>query len=230
VIASHSPGATERRVESPRAGSLAGILFAVTFSVSVILIHVSSGIGPNDTGAWLATSAGQFSLGVGLMPFAGVWFLWFMAVVRTRLGRQEDQFFSTVFLGSGLLFLGMVFVATGAAGGLVAGYTRDPAGFVGSSAYFFGRSAVSKIFAVYAVRMAALFMSSLAKLWMRTKVMPRWMGLLSYAIGLVLLFAFSQSVWFLLVFPAWVFLLSVYFLLRSFLPRGEALVAESHGQ
>ena len=58
------------------------------------------------------------------MPFAGIAFLWFIGVVRDRLGRLEDQFFSTVFFGSGLLFLAMVFVSMAIAGGMVAGYHR----------------------------------------------------------------------------------------------------------
>jgi len=46
------------------------------------------------------------------MPFAGITFLWFIAVVRDGFGRLEDKFFTTVFLGSGLLFLAMMFSAT----------------------------------------------------------------------------------------------------------------------
>jgi hypothetical protein len=49
-----------------------------------------------------------------LVPFAGIAFLWFMGVVRSHLGRLEDQFFSTVFYGSGLLFLAMLFTLVGA--------------------------------------------------------------------------------------------------------------------
>ena len=50
------------------------------------------------------------------MPFTGIAFLWFIAVVRDRLGKLEDRFFATVFLGSGLLYIAM-FYASGALGG-----------------------------------------------------------------------------------------------------------------
>ena len=43
---------------------------------------------------------------MNLIPFAGIAFLWFIGVLRDRLGEQEDRFFATVFFGSGLLFLG----------------------------------------------------------------------------------------------------------------------------
>jgi hypothetical protein len=53
---------------------------------------------------------------------------------------------------------------------------------------------------------------SQATLWWRTGVMPRWMALITYAVALVLLFVVTQSLWVVLVFPAWVFVVSVYIL------------------
>src|SRR5688500_19255791 len=44
-----------------------------------------------------------------LVPFAGIAFLWFIGVVREQLGDVEDRLFSTVFMGSGLLFLALLF-------------------------------------------------------------------------------------------------------------------------
>ena len=71
---------------------------------------------------------------------------------------------------------------------------------------------MAQIFSVYALRMAAVFLISQATLWLRTGVMPRWMALLTYALALVLLFIFTQSQWVILVFPGWVFLVSLYIL------------------
>ena len=60
-----------------------------------------------------------------LMPFAGIAFLWFIGVVRDGFGRFEDKFFSSVFIGSGLLFLAMMFVASAVVGaGLSSAATR----------------------------------------------------------------------------------------------------------
>ena len=63
---------------------------------------------------------------LGLLPFAGIAFLWFMGVARDRLGHLEDQFFSTLFFGSGLLYLAMTFVTVAVAGGIIAIYAVDP--------------------------------------------------------------------------------------------------------
>jgi len=202
----------ERRAATPIAGAVAGILFAVLFGVSVTIMATTMADLTHDTGAWLEGGAGAFKFALALIPFAGLFFLWFIAVARERLGRFEDQFFATVFLGSGLLFLAMIFAAAASAGAMVATYANDPAGFAASSTYFYARQIVAQIFSVYALRMAAIFLISQATLWLRTGVMPRWMALLTYALALVLLFIFTQSQWVVLVFPGWVLMVSVYIL------------------
>ena len=67
--------------------------------------------------------------------------------------------------------------------------------------------------------MAAVFLLSQATLWLRTGVMPRWMALLTYPVALVLLFVFTHSWWVILIFPAWVLLVSVYILIAR--PAGR---------
>ncbi len=229
-MASDGPGrflAEERLVvRSPRSAGIAGLLFAILFSVSVVILKISvTDVSRDDGGLWLAEKAGWVTFAIGLMPFAGIFFLWFIGVVRARLGRLEDQFFSAVFLGSGLIFLAMVFVATGVAGAIVTGYARDPSGFPGSSTYYFARDLVTQIFGIYALRMAAVFLLSQATLWLRTKVMPRWMALITYPLALLLMVVFTRSFWVILVFPAWVFLVSTYIMVVSF-RRPSAGVAD----
>ena len=198
---------------SPRAAGVTGVLFAVLFSTSVIILKLSvSDVNSDDGGQWLADTAGWVAFAIGLMPFAGIFFLWFIGVVRARLGRREDQFFSAAIFGSGLLFLAMVFVGAGVAGAMVTSYSRDPSGFPGSSAYWLARDVVTQIFSVYALRMAAVFLLAQATLWLRVQVMPRWISLLTYPVALLLLFVVTESFWVVLVFPAWVFLVSVYIL------------------
>ena len=166
------------------ASAIAGILFAVLFDVSVTIMDDTMADVTADTGAWLQADSGQFKLALGSLPFAGLFFLWFIGVARERLGRFEDQFFSTVFLGSGLLFLAMVFAAAASAGALAAAYAKSPATFA-AAARTSRPEVVAQIFAVYALKMAAVFLISQATLWMRTKVMPKWMALVTYAVALV---------------------------------------------
>lgn len=217
----------ERRAATPVAGAIAGILFAVLFSLSIAIIASSMSDLPDDTGSWLDTGAGRFKFAIALIPFAGLFFLWFIAVARERLGKFEDQFFTTVFLGSGLLFLAMIFAAAASAGAIAATYARDPAAFSASTTYLYARHMVAQVFNVYALRMAAVFLISQATLWLRTGVMPRWLALPTYAVALVLLFIVSQSTWVVLIFPAWVLIVSVYILVAH-LTRSGATVEGLH--
>jgi len=214
-----------RRAATPVAGAIAGIIFAVLFAVSMTILRQTTGDAAYDTGAWLSGDTGLFKFALALVPFAGLAFLWFIAVARERLGRFEDQFFSTVFIGSGLLFLAMVFAAAATAGAIVAAAANDPSGFAASTTYTYARQAVTQILAVYALRMAAIFQLSQASLWVRTRVMPRWMALITVVVGLALLFVFTQSFWVVLVFPAWVLLVSVYILVGAL--RGRPASVES---
>ncbi len=118
--------------------------------------------------------------------------------VSTTLLRQsmgDVAFFSTVFIGSGLLFLAMIFAAAATAGAIVAAAANDPVGFASSTTYDYARQTVTQILAVYALRMAAIFQLSQASLWLRTRVMPRWMALVTIVVALLLLFVFTQSWW-----------------------------------
>jgi hypothetical protein len=204
-----------RRAATPVAGAIAGIIFAVLFTVSMTALRQTTGDVANDTGAWLTEDTGLVKFALALVPFAGLAFLWFIAVARERLGRFEDQFFSTVFIGSGLLFLAMIFAAAAGAGAIVAAAANDPAGFASSTTYDYARQTVTQILGVYALRMAAIFQLSQASLWLRTRVMPRWMALITIVVALVLLFVFTQAWWVVLVFPAWVLLVSVYILIAQ---------------
>ncbi|MGH7120154.1 MAG: hypothetical protein ACREFP_14385, partial [Acetobacteraceae bacterium] len=141
--------------------------------------------------------------------------MWFLGVLRDRLGAREDRFFATVFLGSGLMFLGMLFVAASSVGGLVLAYRGQPEGFVSTGAFFFGRAFAYDIMHLYAFKMAAVFMASTSTLLLFTHAAARWIAMLGYASALALIIASGFSDWLLFVFPAWVLLVSVYILLDN---------------
>ena len=104
---------------------MAGILFALLFAASVTLIRTTI---PDELAGgfdWVTSENTRLSVALFLMPLAGIAFLWFMGVIRDQMGEFEDRFFSTVFLGSGLLFLAMVFVAMAIVGGIMAGRAGD---------------------------------------------------------------------------------------------------------
>jgi hypothetical protein len=107
------------RLTTPRAAAIAGILFSLLLITSLVLIRLSVPQNPEDAGDWMAGGWRSVTLALNLLPFAGIAFLWFIGVVRDRLGEREDRFFATVFLGSGLLFLAMLFASAAVAGGIL---------------------------------------------------------------------------------------------------------------
>ena len=111
-------------------------------------------------------------LALNLVPFAGIAFLWFIGVLRDRLGASEDRFFATVFFGSGILFLAMFFAAAAVTGALIMVLDAAPKLLIESGAYIFGRAIVAKIMNVFALKMAGVFMISTATLAMRTHILP----------------------------------------------------------
>ena len=93
-----SSGSTVRPLTTPRAAALAGVLFAVLFGTTVFLIRHNMPEEARDATGWLATQHSGIAIATVLMPFAGISFLWFIAVVRDSLGPLEDRSFATVFL------------------------------------------------------------------------------------------------------------------------------------
>ncbi len=219
-------------IRTPRAAAVAGIVFTVLFTISMVLMRLAipEELSGSNTASWLQGNTTTLTLALTLVPFSGIAFLWFMGVVRDRLGKMEDQFFSTVFSGSGLLFLAMMFATAAIAGGILASYAISPDALTKSGVLIFGRAVMYTIMKVYAVRMAGVFMIALATLWMRTGVMPRVYVFLSYALALVLLVSSDFTSWLILVFPAWVFVISVFILIESLrgdLPEAKGMIGSN---
>ena len=210
------------RLTTPRSAALAGIIFALLFAASLVFLRLAI---PSDlTGeiGWITQARNYLSIALVLMPFAGIAFLWFIGVIRDRFGEFEDRFFSTVFFGSSLLFIGMVFVAMAVAGALVATVSVDGNYTIDPDVVLFGRALMLQISNVYALRMAGVLMFSLGTIWWHTRLMPRWLVGVTYLLASVLLLVVNLSLWITLLFPAWVLLVSVYVLLQSH--RGQTPV------
>lgn len=199
-------GMTARRWRTRRSAAVAGLLFGVLLIAALLLLRAAV------TGATLgdvesdARRRQLISAGLSLVPFAGIAFLWFIGVVRDQLGRVEDRLFSTVFLGSGLLFLAMLFV-----GAVVSASLLDLAatGALDDAQWALGREMTQTLVTVYAMRMAAVFTLSVSTVVLRTRAVPRWIAFAGYATGLTLLLASGVHRWVELLFPAWVLLLGI---------------------
>jgi len=203
---------TRARMTTPRAAAIAGILFSVLLLTSQVLIRISVPEDPLAAGDWLSTNWRIVALALNLVPFAGIAFLWFIGVVRDRIGDSEDRFFATVFLGSGLLFLAMQFTSAAIAGGIISVFGSTPGILLSSGIYSFGRVLTYEITNVYAMKMAGAFMISTCTLSLRTGIFPRWMAFLGLGLALFLLLSVGFFYWAPLVFPLWILLISMHIL------------------
>jgi len=207
------------QLRAPWAASLAGILFALLFTATLLLTRNSPLTGMNSRELALFFAEGRDTwlliAGLYLAPFAGIMFLWFVAVVRDQIGEREDRFFATVFFGSGLLFVAMLFAAAAVATTAVVGYrylgldapTADEMALMRSLAY-------TLLFA-FATRAAAVFLLSLATLGLKSRAFPRWFALSGYLFGVVLLVVVTFWDWIILLLPAWVGGVSLFVLRRE---------------
>jgi hypothetical protein len=164
---------TKTNLTTPHATAIAGILFSVLLITSLVLVRVSVPADPQDAGEWLSGGWNIVKLALNLLPFAGIAFLWFIGVVRDRLGKDEDRFFATIFLGSGLLFIAMLFTSAAIAGGVISIFSIAPGMLLESGIYTFGRTITYEIMNVYTMKMAGVFMISICTLSLRTGIFPR---------------------------------------------------------
>jgi hypothetical protein len=204
------------RLRSPRAAAVAGILFAVLYGSSTVLIRWAIPESPTSDLAPDPRAANLVNLALNLIPYAGIAFLWFVGVIRDRLGAQEDRLFATVFLGSGLLFLAMTFVSAAVSGGLLLSYATAPDVVSQSGVLLFGRHIVSELSNIYAIRMAGVAMITLGTIWLRTGAMHRMWAIVTYLLAAVLLISVGYSLWMTLVFPGWVLAVSISIQISSF--------------
>jgi hypothetical protein len=208
-----------RQLRAPWAASIAGLLFAILFTVALVLLRNQPMITAGDvelariyaTGEDLPALIGALYLA----PFSGIMFLWFIAVIRDQLGEREDRFFATVFFGSGLTFVALMFAATAIAAAPSVGvrYLDLPAP-TASTIGIMRELSYALLFG-FATRAAAVFLLATATIGLRSRVFPRWLGLAGYLFGVLLLLVVAFWDWVILVMPAWVAIASIYILRRE---------------
>jgi hypothetical protein len=213
-----------RELRTPRSAAVAGIVFALILGTVIVLFRASGPVSEGGGTTWLSDAGRRSAIttALNLVPFAGIAFLWFIGVVRNRLGAQEDKLFATVFLGSGLLFVALLFAGAGMIGSvlLLTGGT-DP---ISSDSIRLAQTMSATLLGTFGARMAAVFVLSVTTLGLRTRLVPRWLVLTGYVVALGLLLSPPITGWSQLLFPGWVLVLSIQILVAA--PRGEGPLAE----
>jgi hypothetical protein len=210
-------------LRTPRAAAVAGIVFSILLVIIFWVFRSAVPADPLDPGTWLASGSRSVALALNLIPFAGIAFLWFIGVLRDRLGPKEDRFFATVFLGSGLLFLATLFVAATIVGALLLiAPSTELTGTTTAPTFRFGRAVAYILINVYSIKMAGVFMISTSTVVIYTGIAPRWMAGIGYALAALVLLGSFYLNWSIMVLPTWVLLISVQILIDNFRGRDSS--------
>jgi hypothetical protein len=222
--------AAGRQLRAPWAAGIAGLLFAAFFTAAFILLRGQPIVGADDAELTQIFASGQETAGVigglYLAPLAGIMFLWFIAVVRDQIGEREDRFFSTVFLGSGLLFVATFFGATATASGPIVSvqYLNQPPPT--AAEIDFVRAHTYSLMFAYATRAAAVFLMAMSTIGIKSGVFPLWFSRAGYVVAAVLLLIVAVWDGIILIFPAWIALISLYIMRRERARQRQAAKAE----
>jgi hypothetical protein len=212
--------ATPGTSAAARIAAISGIVFAVLLVVALVLLHRAPSLGDPDAtyAAFYASGGDQLFVAIGLylVPFAGIAFLWHMTAMRTVLDTltpAPSAMAHGLNLLAGTIFVTLLFAGTAAVGaiafGVYFGHTpaEDPAVARALTAVGYG------LVFVFAVRGAGMFALTTTTLLRNAGVLPKIAALVAYLLAAFLLLAVTKNPVAVLVFPAWVVLVSV-FLLR----------------
>ena len=205
------PTALRRELRTPTAAAIAGIVFAVILGSVIVLVQRSIPANVTDP-VWVDNPSDRRAVRIALtlVPFGGIAFLWFIGVIRTRLGDREDRLFATVFLGSGLLFVTQLFLASAVLGSVLV--LRAEGIPVQADAMLLLQTLNHQVMGSFGTRMAAVFTLSVTSLATRSGALPRWLTVLGIVSAVVLFAGPLLTRWSQLVFPTWVLILSIHLL------------------
>jgi MFS family permease len=212
-------------LRTPKAAAVAGIAFSTLSILAFGLLRIAIPDEQVPPTKWLSSQSSTIGFALNLIPFAGIAFLWFIGVLRDRLGSREDQLFATVFIGSGLLFLAILFAAAAVLAAIIGAFALQPDQAVDPDALGFANSLAYNLMNVYAIKMAGVFMISTSTVVIRTEFAPRYIGLLGHALALLLLLGSYYLKWSFFVFPLWVLLLSAHLLIDSYRREPQSTAA-----
>ncbi len=199
-------------VASVESAALAGTGAAVLFTCAGYLLARQPGIlGESPDLRWYTDSGHRTSVvvAVNLAALGVVAFLWFMAVVRRRLGEREDQFFATVFLGAGLALSVLVIAAAVAAAlpTLVVwlGYREVPDRDTVTLAHalWYG------LWGIGGSRLVGVFMAATSTVGLRFGAFPRWLGVFGIVMGAILGLTGAFVGPLDILFPLWLLVVSL---------------------
>ena len=212
-----------RNVRSVESAAVAGVAYSVLTVAALVLLrrYPDLDLTDEEITAWFEDGGhqGELILGLNLAAVSSIAFLWFVAVVRRRLGDREDQFFATVFLGSAIVYVAVWLVGAALLAAPAVALSVEEAGSVSSETASLAGGFAAAVMLVVAPRIQAVFLFSSATLIRRTDRLPDWLAYLGYAAGVILFTVPLVSDPVGIGLPLWVFIVSVRMLVDRFAPQ-----------
>lgn len=200
------------RSRSIESAAIAGVVYAVFALVALLLLRQIPDLTGTDQEVtqWYADRGHQTTLlvALNLVSISAVAFLWFVAVIRRRIGDREDRFFATVFLGSAILYAALYMVGAVAAAAPALAVSLLDGGSVDKAAATISTGIASGLLLVVGPRIQAVFILTTSTVFLRTEVMPNWLAYFGYASGAALFFFPLMFEPLGLWFPVWVLVAS----------------------
>jgi len=208
-------------VKYARLSSISGIIFAALFVVALVLVHTTPTLSASDaeiTAYYAGGSTLLVTVGLYLIPFAGIVFLWHAHCTRLLIETRTASPSAIPYglqLVSGVLFVVLLFAGTASAGSvaLLKDLTSAP---LPSADFIRGMLAVGygMIF-VYALRGAGMYALTTTNLLRQAGIMPKWVGLMSYLLAAFLLLSTVMHPAAMLIFPSWVAIAGLVIFIRA---------------
>lgn len=170
---------------------------------------------PGLLGPTVATSTRDFWYAFSLCVFPVGMFLGMHVIgaLSDRFGRKKMMMLCL--LGSGLIFVAMLFASAAVAIGLITMFKVAPARQTSNEVWTLGYHKTFALLNVFAIRMAAVCMISTSTIALRTYFINRWLAIFGLGIALVLLVVSDIVPYINLLMPFWVLLVSVDVLVRN---------------
>ena len=212
-----------QEIRSPRSAAVAGIVFSVLmFAVMIATRAFTLERASQVTGNLLELWTGVASFAITIIPFIGIALLWFTGVVREHLGEQEDRFFSTIFFGSSIILIVMLFIWGATMGASFSIINSAVGKTVDNDIFIFGFTFMNQIIGNYALRIAGIYMFSIGTIWTKSRAMPRWLSILTFVVAAGFLFFANSVREARFIFPGWVLIVSVYILILNYRRKRDA--------
>ena len=215
-------GGFRSKLRSIESAAVAGIVYSglAVWAMSVLSQRPDLGLSDAELTEWFTST--DFVLGLNLAALSSIAFLWFVAVVRRRIGDQEDRFFSTVFIASAILYLAVWLVGISLLAAPAIALNLQPDGRITQGTETLAVGSGAALILVVAPRFQALFVIITSTLILRTGVLPRWLAILGYLVGAVLFVDPIVHEFLGIGLPAWVLVVSVTILMIRNQPAPNA--------